>query len=120
MIINITKSKLFNINPDERFSKEYSLPLGTWTKVWGQYKLLGYSNGDMRDYLFIKHARNLSYNSIDRWIIRTEIFSIANPLIKKGVQHVKSEIFKEWEQDVMNEILKTLKSGDSTSSKIII
>lgn len=120
MIIDITQSKLFKLSPDIRFSKEYAVPLGTWIEVWRRYKLLGYNHSDIKDFLFIKHARNLSYSSIDRWIIRNEIYDITSPLIKKGVIHVNSEIFRDWEQNVMNELIKTLKSGASGNSKSII
>jgi len=120
MILDITHSKLFNIDPDKRFAKEYSVPEGTWIEIWRRYKLLDYSHTDIKDYLFIKFARNLSYPAIQRWVIRTEIYGIANPLVKKGVVHVNSEIFREWEQNVMDELFKMIKSGASTTSKTII
>lgn len=120
MIINITKSKLFTLDPDIRFANEYALPHGTWIEVFRRYKLLNYSNGDLRDYVFIKHARNLGFNSMDRWIIRSEIYSIAKPLLRKGVQHVSSDIFGDLESYVMKELTKTLKSGSSGSSRSII
>lgn len=120
MILDITQSKLFKVSPDVRFSKEYAVPLGTWIEVWRRYKLLGYLPKDIKDYMFIKYARNLSYNTIDRWIVCNEIYDIASPLIKKGVVHVNSDIFRDWEQNVMNELVKTLKSGSTSSSRSII
>lgn len=120
MILDLTKSKLFKVNPDVRFSKEYAVPEGVWTEVWRRYKLMGYSQADIKDYLFIKYARGVSYTTIGRWIVRTEIFSIANPLIKKGVRHVNSEIFRAFEQQLMNELIKELKTGESVKSRTII
>lgn len=120
MIIDLTKSKIFTIEPDVRFSREYALPQGSWTAIWRRYKALDYSNEDMRDYLFIKHARNLNFISMDRWIVRSKIYEISGPLIKKGVKHVNSEIFGELEEIVMNELVKSLKNGATQKPKSII
>ncbi len=120
MILDIRKSNIFTTSPDVRFTKEYSVPSGSWDKIWSKYKFYGYNHGDLKDYIFIKHARNLSYTTIDRWVMRAEIFSISEPLIKMGVQHVQSEIFKEWEQPLMDYLFKTMKSGSTTKSRIVI
>lgn len=121
MIITLIQSKLFTQDPDVRFSREYVVPVGTWKELWRRYKLLDYSNGDLRDYLFVKHARNLSYNSMARWIQRSEVFTITNPLIKKGVQHVNTELFGEYEQYVMDELTKQLRYGGARkNSRTII
>jgi len=120
MILNIKKSDIFKVSPDIRFAKEYSVPVGSWNKIWSKYKFYGYNHGDIKDYVFIKHARNLGYTTIDRWIMRAEIYNITEPLLKKGVECVSSEIFNEWEQPLMDYLFKTIKSGASTKSRIII
>lgn len=121
MIIALLHSKLFTQDPDIRFSKEYGVPLGTWKELWRRHKLLDYSNGDLRDYLFVKHARNLSYNSMSRWVQRSEVYTITNPLLKKGVQHVNTEIFGDFEQYVMDELTKQLRYGGAKAeSRTII
>jgi len=120
MIINITKSTLFTVDPDARFSKEYILPKGTWLELYRKHKLLGYSNGDMRDYLFLKYARNLKHPTMYRWIARSEVYSIVHPLIKKGVVHVNTSIFGDYESYVMNELLKSLKNGAYNKPESII
>jgi len=120
MVINITKSKIFKLDPSIRFSKEYGLPKEVWNEVWRRYKLLDYSNGDIRDYLFIKYARNLSFMSMSRWISRGEIYMITKPLIEKGVQHVNSSIFGNYEEYVMNELVKPLKNGAIRQAESII
>ena len=120
MILDITKSNIFKVDPDIRFAEEWQVPKGTWLEVWRRYKLLGYSQSDIKDYLFVKYARNLEYSTIGRWIVRTEIYGITEPLIKKGVIHADSTIFREWEEDVMKEIVKSIRSGDSSHSKSII
>lgn len=111
MILDITKSKIFKLDPSIRFSKEYGLPKGVWEEIWRRYKMLDYSNGDLRDYLFLKYARNVSHPAMSRWIYRGEIYLITNPLIKQGIIHVNSRIFGEYEEYVMNELVKPLKNG---------
>lgn len=111
MIITIRKSQLFITDPAIRFAKEYAVPQEAWNEMWRRYKLLGYSPSDMRDYIFIKYARNLTSDAINRWIKRGEVYTIAKPLIKMGVIHVNSAIFKDYEEYVMNEMVKPLKGG---------
>jgi hypothetical protein len=120
MIINITKSTIFSLDPSIRFSKEYGLPKEVWIEIWRRYKLLDYSNGDIRDYLFLKYARNISWSAMNRWLARGEIYMITEPLITKGVVHVNSAIFKDYEEYVMNELVRPLKDGASNKPKSII
>ena len=120
MIINLTKSTIFTLEPSVRFSKEYGLPKQAWTEVWKRYKLLEYSNGDIRDYLFLKYARNISWSAMNRWLARGEIYVITKPLIEKGVIHVNSSIFKSYEEYVMNELVKPLKNGATNKSESIL
>jgi len=120
MIIDITKSKIFTLDPATRFAKEYGLPKEVWAEVWRRYKLLEYSNGDIRDYVFLKYARNLGHPAMSRWIYRGEIYMIAKPLLEKGVVHVNSVIFGKYEEYVMNELVKPLKNGATTQAKSII
>lgn len=120
MIIDLSKSSLFTKDPDVRFAKEYLVPQGTWKKLWRCYKLLEYSNGDLRDYLFIKFARSISYSSMDRWIVRSEIYSVANIVLKKGAVHVNTSIFGNYEQYVIDEITKTLRFSGGKDSRVII
>lgn len=120
MVIDITQSILFTKDPGERFAKEYSVSNNTWPELWRRYKLLDYSNGDLRDYLFVKHARNLSYNSMNRWLMCGEIYMLSKPLIDKGVTTVNTIIFGELEQYVIDELTKQLRWGRSTESNSII
>lgn len=120
MIINITCSRIFTVDPAIRFAKEYALPQESWNELWRRYKLLGYSNGDLRDYLFIKYARNLKHASMYRWIARGEIYTVTKPLVKLGVEHVNSSIFGDYEEYLMNELVKPLKNGAVKKSQSII
>ena len=120
MILDITISKIFKLDPSIRFSKEYGLPKDVWHEVWRRYKLLDYSNGDIRDYLFLKYARNISWTAMTRWLNRGEVYMITKPLITKGVQNVNSCIFNDYEEFVMNELVKPLKNGASNKAESII
>ena len=108
------------MEPTIRFSKEYGLPKEVWAEVWRRYKFLEYSNGDIRDYLFIKYARNISWSAMNRWITRGEIHIITRPLIEKGVIHVNSVIFGDYEEYVMNELIKPLKNGATNKAESIL
>lgn len=119
MILDLKKSKLFE-DPDERFCKEYLLPGGTWKEMWRRYKLLDYSKSELIDYLFIKHARKMSPNSIDRWIVRSEVFQMAKPKLDMGVQYINSNIFEDYEQFVLDELTKNLRFSGTDESKVII
>lgn len=120
MIIDITRSKIFKVAPSNRFSNEYGLPKDVWTEVWRRYKLLEYSNGDLRDFIFIKYGRNLTWEAMKRWIQRAEVYSISHPLIEKGVIHVQSSIFGDYEEYVMNELVKPLKNGAVRKTQSIL
>lgn len=120
MIIDITQSKFFTEDPDLRFSKEYLLPQGTWRDLWRRHKLLEYTNRDLRDYLFVKHARSISRNGMERWIARSEIYMVSRPVLEKGAKAVNTEIFGNYEQYVMDELTKQIRFGGHGSSKSII
>lgn len=120
MIIDLSKSKLFTTDPSVRFAREYAVPEETWKELWRRYKLLDYSNGDLRDFLFVKHARSLSYNSMERWIRCGEIYMLSKPVIDKGAHVVNSVLFGEQEQYVIDILTKQLRFGRSGDTKAII
>lgn len=120
MIINITKSRIFTVDPATRFSSEYGLSNKVWYEIWRRYKLLDYTNEELRDYIFVKYIRNLDYKTMYRWINRAEVYTIANPLIKKGVVHVNSSIFNIYEEYVINELTRPLKNGAIAQPKSIL
>jgi hypothetical protein len=120
MIINLLKSKIFTDDPDVRFAKEYGVPQGVWKEILRRYKIMDYSPKDLRDYLFIKHARNLEYTTLARWIVRSEIYTLTKPVLDKGGRTVVSSFFGEHEEYIMNELTKQLKNGASKTSRSII
>lgn len=119
MIINLRESKLFTLDPDVRFAKEYQVPLGTWKELWRRRELMDYTNEDLRDYLFIKYVRNLSNRTIERWINRSKIYIIARPFVQKGVVHANTEIFGDLEQYVLDDLTRSLRDGNADSRIII-
>ncbi len=120
MIIDLSKSKIFTQDPALRFAKEYALPKDTWDKIWRRYILLQYSNGDLRDYIFIRYGRNLHFMAMQRWIIRAKVYEIAQLDLKRGRTQANTVIFGELEEFVMNELVKPLRNGGNTKSKSII
>ncbi|NBW09217.1 MAG: hypothetical protein EBR82_14455 [Caulobacteraceae bacterium] len=120
MIIDLTQSRLFIVEPDDRFAKEFGLPKGIWRELWKRYTLMGYNQPEMREYLLIKTGRKISEGSVCRWIIRTKIYSVSNGILKMGAKHVNSEVFGEYEDYVIKEMTKHLRSGASKNTKAII
>ncbi len=120
MIIDLSKSKLFTVAPDVRFAREYQLPKGIWTELWRRYKLLAYEPNELCEYLQIKTGKQTNERRINRWIARTEIYSIAFPYLKKGGKYVNTEIFRDYEKLVLNEFTKHIRFNGTTDSRIII
>lgn len=120
MLIDLTKSTIFTKDPGIRFAKEHALDKSVWPEVWRRYKLLDYSNGDLRDYLFVKHGRNLAFNTMTRWLLCGEIYMRAKPFLDKGVTTVNTVIFRDLEQQVIDELTKQVRWGRSVKPKTII
>ena len=57
---------------------------------------------------------------MDRWLNRGEVFMITQPLIKEGIIHVNSKIFGDYEEYVMNELVKPLKNGAISKAESIL
>jgi hypothetical protein len=109
---------LFTVDPDIRFSKQYKVPKGVWRDMWGKYKLMEYPEEDLRGLFFMKTGRFASKDMFRRWKWRTEVYSMAKPLIEKGTQAVNSYYFKEYEERLLKELLKNASATQKT--KIII
>ncbi len=120
MIIHLNKSKLFTVEPSRRFAKEFGVDEKIWAECWFRYKIKGYTNRDIRDYIHTKTGRNPSYLSISLWVRRTEVFSIAKEAFKMGGSVVVSEFFGKHEDFVVKQITKHIKSGNSVTSRSIV
>jgi hypothetical protein len=120
MIIHLTKSKLFNTDPDVRFSQEYELPLGIWKELWRRYKLMNYSTSELCEYYKIKTKKEINNRVINRWVRRSEIYMIARQFTNKGAETVVSSVFGDYEQEVLDELLKQMRWGGKGDSNSIV
>jgi hypothetical protein len=120
MIIDLSKSKLFTVHPDDRFAREYQVPKGVWTELWKRYKLMGYDVPELCEYFLIKTKIRASHRNINRWIVRTELYNIGSPVLKMGATKVNSEIFGFFEEIVLYEFTKHLRFSGTKNSKAII
>jgi hypothetical protein len=119
MIIKISQSDLFKRDPDIRFAREYGLEKGFWKELWRRYKLLGYTSQELAEYYELKTKRTANLTSIRRWIWRTEIYSIARPAIDMGAQAVNSKLFGQFEQELIKELHKNIKTSVNKNPKTI-
>lgn len=120
MLIHINKSKLFTVEPAKRFAKEFNVDESVWIKSWLKYKVYGYSVSEVCDYVHVLTGRKPSYNSVSRWIVRTEIYSLALEARKMGAQTVVSSFFGIYAKNVEHELFKHMKSGVTTNSRSMV
>ncbi len=120
MIIHLTKSKLFTVEPAKRFAKEFDVPEGIWIECWLKYKLLDLKTKELCDYIHIKTGRKPSHDSVKRWITRTEVYSQAREAFKMGATTVVSSFFNEYEDYVVNELLRNMKSSAKHKPRSIV
>lgn len=120
MLIHLTKSKLFTIDPSKRFGKEFNVDEHVWTDCWLKYKLYHFNKKELRDYVEFKTGRKPSISSIERWIIRSEIYTIARKALKMDAKVVQSYFFEKYEKQVIDELLKNMKSSVVKNSRSIV
>ena len=120
MIIYLLKSKLFTIDPAQRFAKEYDVKPKLWNEVWRRHTLLQYSNSELCEFIRIKTGRKPKNGSVKRWIIRTEIYCLANHAMRMGVRVVQSEYFGKFEQDVIDELTRNMKYMGKLDSRSLV
>lgn len=120
MIIHLMKSRMFTVDPADRFAGEYGVSPKVWKEMWRRYKLLEYTPPELAAYFHFTVGSRISTKAVNRWILRTEIYCRSQVVTQKGVRVVKSEYFKEFEEEVIKEITKHLRSGDAQSSRILV
>ncbi len=120
MIIHLLKSKLFTIDPAIRFAKEYDVDVRLWNDVWRRHTLLAYSNNELCEFIHFKTLRKPKSSSIRRWIIRTEIYCLANHAVRMGVRVVQSEYFGKFEREVIDELTKNMKFSGKLDSRSLV
>ena len=119
MIIKITQSDLFCVDPSIRFANEYKVDKELWKEIWRRYTILDYSIEEMMDYFELKAKRQISRKGMKRWILRTKVYSKTKPVLDKGCEAVTSEFFGDIEWFVLKEVLKNLKSSVHKNPKIL-
>lgn len=120
MLIHLHKSKLFTQEPAKRFAKEFNVSEKLWIECWLKYKLYDLKIPELCEYIQIKTGRKPSYNSINRWIVRTEIYSISREAYKMGAKTVVSSFFGVYEENVKQELLKNMKFSATRTSRSIV
>lgn len=120
MIINISKSDLFTLDPDLRFSIKYETPRGMWNLLFNRYKYLELAIPELVVLYQIKTGKKIDYHAIRRWVWRTEVYLIAEPYAKRGAKAVVSDIFGDYEDEVIRELTKHIKSGATRDSNILL
>lgn len=120
MIIHLHKSKLFTVEPAVRFGREFNVNNKIWLEIWLRYKLMDYTIPELVEYAHIKIGRRPSNKSIKRWIIRTEIYSMARDVMKLGGTTVVSSYFGKFEEEVINELTRGLKFGGTLNTRILL
>lgn len=120
MIINLSKSTLFTVEPAKRFAKQFRCDERVWIDCWLKYKLLDLRTNELGDYVYIKTGKKLNNFTVRRWIIRTEIYSHAREAFKMGTHIVTSQFFGKWEEYVMDELLRNMKSSAHHRPRTIV
>jgi len=134
MIIKLQESRLFTVDPAIRFAREYNVPPKIWNELWKRYCLkplldgVSFQDKDSEEFLISsicgyfthKTGRKANARSMRRWIIRTEIYCRAQHIINMGVRVVDSSYFDKFEQDLLDELTKSIKYSGKQASRTIV
>lgn len=119
MLIRIKNSRLFNTNPAKRFADEYGVPEQLWHELWKRHKLLDYTVADIAEYYHIKVGKPIRRRYIKRWLFLGEIYILSKPARDMGAEVINTELFGPFEQRVIDEITRHMKSGSTHDSRIM-
>lgn len=119
MLIKLHASTLFTEDTAIRFARQYKVKQKIWNEIWKRH-LAGYDCESLAGYFIYKTRKNISADSIRRWLIKTEIYCRANHIMLMGVRVVHSEYFAEYEPFLLEEILKNMKSSVAQDSRIMV
>ena len=120
MIIYLRKSKLFTVPPAVRFGEAMNVDHKLWDDIWKRYRLLDYTTRELRELFELKTGKKIHRNTMNNWIFRTEVYSQAQPLIKKGAVSVRSEFFNKHEGKLILELTKHIRTGCARDSRTIV
>jgi hypothetical protein len=119
MLIKLHASKLFTEDTALRFAQQYGVKPKLWHEIWKRY-LAGYDAEALAGYFIYKTQKQITVDSVKRWLTKTEIFYRANHIILMGVRVVQSEYFQEYENFLVEELLRNMKSSVTQDSRIIV
>ena len=119
MIIDLTKSHLFTIDPDKRFAKRNKQPLGLWNLMYRRAKLLNYTTTELCDLQELKTGTRPSESSIIRWVWRSDVYYRAQDALSEGAKMVVSSYFGDMEWSVIKELTKNMKNSATTDVKAL-
>ena len=120
MLIYLNKSKLFTEDPAMRFAREYMTTEQMWNELWRRYKVLEYTVPELCEYMQIKTGSRFNERTMRRWVTRSELYHRAHPFVSRGVHTATTELFGEFEQDVINELMKHMKNDGAKSTFLIV
>lgn len=84
---------LFQINPDERFSQEYSVPMGTLTQLCSIEFVSQKRTGVIIEWFNLKYNKNLTLKILLKWRKRREVYLLTESLRRKRTQQIPIEWF---------------------------
>lgn len=119
MIINLKQSKLFTIDPDKRFAREYGLPEGLWNLIYRRHKILEYSIDELCELYQIKTGKKTTHLVISRWVWRSDVYNKASKALESGACTVVSSYFGDLEWSIIKELTKNLQSSVKKDTKAL-
>lgn len=119
MIIKLTESKLFTIEPAVRFGDEYKVSPKIWYDLWRRFNELEYTIPELCEFYYIKVGTPIKRRKMEDWIFKAQAYDIARSKMKLGAKVVNSEIFGDLEQRLVNELFKHVKSGDTKNVRVL-
>ncbi len=120
MIIKLFESKLFTVDPAERFAKEYGVDKKVWNQLWKRKALLEYDMDGLCGYFQYKTGRKPKRESIKHWLIRTEIYCRAQHVMRMGQRVIDSQYFGTYEDEVIKELTRNMRFRQAHDSRTIV
>lgn len=120
MIIKLLSSKLFTEDPAVRFGKEYNVSPKIWNEIWKRHLFYEYDSDGICGYFTHKTGRKANARSLQRWILRTELYCRAQEVITKGARVVDSSYFGRFEQELLDELTRSIRYEGKKDSRTIV
>lgn len=120
MLVKIRSSRLFDTSPAIRFANQYSVPENMWTEMWKRHKMLEFTLSELQEYFLIKTGKKIRKRQITRWIFLTDIYSRTKPAREKGAEVIDTSMFGEFEDKVIEELTRHLKSGSTKRVNVLV